>query len=44
LINICRFVGRPIEWDATKEQITNDKEANDLLAKVRREEFALPAF
>jgi predicted dehydrogenase len=42
LINICRFVGRPIEWDATKEQITNDKDANDLLVKVRRPEFALP--
>jgi hypothetical protein len=44
LINICRFVGRPIEWDATEEQITNDNEANDLLVKVRREEFDLPAF
>jgi predicted dehydrogenase len=44
LINICRVVGRPIEWDATKEQITNDKEANDLLVKIRREEFGLPAF
>ena len=44
LINICRIVGRPIEWDATKEQITNDNEANDLLVKVRREEFGLPAF
>lgn len=44
LINICRVVGRPIEWDATKEQITNDTEANNLLAKVRRPEFALPTF
>jgi hypothetical protein len=44
LINICRIVGRPIEWDATKEQITNDDEANDLLVTVRREEFGLPAF
>jgi predicted dehydrogenase len=44
LINICRIVGRPIEWDATEEQITNDNEANDLLVKVRRPEFGLPAF
>jgi hypothetical protein len=44
LINICRVVGRPIEWDAAKEQITNDEEANDLLVKVRRPQFALPAF
>jgi hypothetical protein len=43
LINICRIVGRPIEWDAAKEQITNDNEANDLLVKVRRPEFELPA-
>ena len=42
LVNICRAVGRPIEWDGEKEQITNDKEANDLLVKVRRPEFALP--
>ena len=44
LINICRTVGRPIEWDQTKEQIKNDEEANDLLVKVRRPEFALPTF
>ena len=44
LINICRMVDRPIDWDATNEQITNDNEANDLLVKVRREEFGLPAY
>ncbi len=42
LINICRIVGRPIEWDAAQEQITNDKAANDLLIKAVRPEFALP--
>ncbi len=42
LINICRTVGRPIEWDQTTEQITNDKEANDLLGKDRRPDFSLP--
>lgn len=42
LINICRTVGRPIEWDQKQEQITNDKEANNLLVQVRRPEFALP--
>ena len=42
LINICRTVGRPIEWDQTQEQITNDKEANKLLVKTRRPDFTLP--
>ena len=42
--NICCIVGRPIEWNASKGQITSDKEANDLLVKVRRPEFALPTF
>ncbi|MEP3478949.1 MAG: Gfo/Idh/MocA family oxidoreductase [Fuerstiella sp.] len=42
LINICRTVGRPIEWDQSSEQITNDNEANDLLVKDRRPDFALP--
>lgn len=42
LINICRTVGRPIQWDQTTEQITNDREANDLLIKDRRPEFELP--
>ena len=44
LINICRIVGRPIDWNATKEEITNDKEANDLLVKARRPQFTLPVF
>ena len=44
LINICRTVGRPIEWDQAREQITNDKEVNELLVKTRRSEFALPTF
>ncbi len=42
LINICRTVGRPIEWDQAEEQITGDKDANELLVKTRRPEFALP--
>ena len=42
LINICRITGRAIDWDATAEQIVGDKEANDLLTKTRRPEFALP--
>lgn len=43
LINICRVVGRPINWDAAKEQITQDEEANQLLTKACRPEFSLPA-
>ncbi|QDU75834.1 putative oxidoreductase YvaA [Bremerella volcania] len=42
LINICRIVGRPIDWDAATEQIAGDPEANKLLDKVRRPQFALP--
>ncbi|MHB8898877.1 MAG: Gfo/Idh/MocA family protein [Thermoguttaceae bacterium] len=42
LINICRITGRAINWDATAEQIVGDKEANELLTKTRRSEFALP--
>jgi predicted dehydrogenase len=42
LINICRTVGRPIEWDQAEEQITGDKEAHELLVKTRRPEFRLP--
>ncbi|MEX0819140.1 MAG: Gfo/Idh/MocA family oxidoreductase [Pirellulaceae bacterium] len=41
LINICRITGRTINWDATAEQIVGDEEANDLLTKTRRPEFAL---
>jgi hypothetical protein len=44
LINICRMVGSPIQWDATGEQITGDTKADDLLVKVRRPEFSLPTF
>ncbi|MFN3153228.1 Gfo/Idh/MocA family protein [Bremerella sp.] len=42
LINICRIVDRPIEWDATTEQIVGDPEANGILDKARRPKFALP--
>ncbi|NNJ24725.1 Gfo/Idh/MocA family protein [Alienimonas chondri] len=42
LINLCRTVGRTIEWDAAREQIVGDDEANALLAKDRRAGFALP--
>jgi predicted dehydrogenase len=43
LINICRIVDRPINWDAAKEQIKDDDKANDLLVKVQRQGFELPA-
>lgn len=42
LINICRFTGRTINWDATNEQIIGDDAANALLTKERRPEFSLP--
>jgi hypothetical protein len=37
------MVDRPIDWDAAKEQIKNDDKANELLVKVRRKGFELPA-
>ena len=42
LINICRITGRTINWDASKEQIIGDADANALLTKERRPEFSLP--
>lgn len=42
LINVCRTVGRSIQWDSANEQIIGDQDANDMLLKNRRPEFALP--
>ena len=39
--NVALRVGRTIEWDAKKRQVTNVPEANQLLRTEYREEFAL---
>ncbi len=42
LINICREVGRKLQWDPAKEQFTNDEEANGMLSRPRRKGYELP--
>ena len=42
LINVCRQVGRRLRWNCQAEQFVGDDEANRLLVKPRRKEFALP--
>jgi len=42
LMNIAWRVGRRIRWDAEKEQIVGDPEANALLMRKYREPWALP--
>ncbi len=42
LINIARELGRPLRWDPQNEQFVDDPEANALLDRPRRAEYALP--
>jgi predicted dehydrogenase len=42
LANIARAVGRPLQWDAAREQFTGDEEANRYLDRPRRKGFELP--
>jgi predicted dehydrogenase len=42
LANITRAIGRPLRWDAAKEQFDGDDEANALLDRPRRKGFELP--
>jgi predicted dehydrogenase len=42
LVNIVRAVGRKLYWDPKSEQFTGDDEANQFLARPRREGFELP--
>jgi predicted dehydrogenase len=40
LTNISiKLNGRKINWDATKEEITNDKEANSMLSREQRKQY-----
>ena len=42
LANIVRELGRPLKWDPTQEQFTDDAEANKYLERPRRKGFELP--
>ena len=42
LINICRELGRKLDWDPVKEEFVGDDEANKLRSRARRNGFELP--
>ncbi|MHB8956910.1 MAG: Gfo/Idh/MocA family protein [Pirellulaceae bacterium] len=42
LVNICRELGRPLEWDPVKEEFLADDEANRLRSRPRRPGYELP--
>lgn len=42
LINICRKLGRKLEWDPVAEQFVGDDEANLMVSRPRRKGFELP--
>jgi hypothetical protein len=42
LVNITRWLGRPIKWDPEKEICPGDAEANALLDRPRRKGYELP--
>jgi predicted dehydrogenase len=44
LVNICRDMGRKLQWDPKAEQFVNDSEANQRLARPRRKGYELPKF
>lgn len=43
LANISMRLGRPLQWDATKERFINDKEADTWLAREQREPYKIDA-
>jgi predicted dehydrogenase len=43
LINICREVGRDLQWDPLREEFVGDEEANLLRSRPRRKGYELPA-
>ena len=42
LINICRELGRKLEWDPVAEKFIGDEEANQLVSRPRRKGYELP--
>ncbi len=43
LINICRELGRQLQWDPVKEEFVGDAQANALRSRARRSGYELPA-
>ncbi|MCS6952646.1 MAG: Gfo/Idh/MocA family oxidoreductase [Bryobacterales bacterium] len=43
LVNICRDLGRKLEWDPVAERFVGDEQANSLLSRPRRRGYELPA-
>jgi len=43
LINICRKLGRKLQWDPKAEKFVNDQQANRLISRPRREGYELPS-
>jgi predicted dehydrogenase len=42
LVNICRTVQRPLQWDPKAEKFVGDAQANALLSRPRRKGYELP--
>lgn len=42
LVNICRVVQRKLRWDPKRERFIGDDQANQLLARPRRQGYELP--
>jgi len=42
LMNICRDLGRKLQWDPKAEQFIGDDEANKVLSRPRRKGYELP--
>jgi hypothetical protein len=42
LINICRELGRRLQWDPVKEEFAGDDQANALRSRARRAGYELP--
>ncbi len=42
LIDICRELGRKLQWDPVKEEFVGDPEANALCSRPRRKGYELP--
>jgi hypothetical protein len=42
LANIAMRLGRPITWDAQREVVLNDPEANAMLSRPQRAPYQLP--
>jgi hypothetical protein len=43
LVNICRELQRPLNWDPVTEEFPGDDEANELRSRPRRKAYELPA-